>query len=43
MQIMSIAAAVFFGIAAADLLTGGHLGLGDALTEGLGVIVELLL
>ena len=43
MQIMSIAAAVFFGIAAADLLTGGHLGLGDALKEGLGVIVELLL
>lgn len=43
MQAMSIAAAVFFGIAAADLLLGGKLGLGSALKEGLGVIVELLL
>ncbi len=43
MQLFNLTVAIFFGIAAADLILGCRFHLGDALKEGLGVITELLL
>ncbi len=43
MRLLNLTVALFFGIAAADLILGCRFHLGDALKEGLGVITELLL